>query len=128
MSDPFPMVEKAVKEIIERYEPADGKVGRDPNFDSDVDIYVMLDLVPGGSTTQLNGEWVLDIDVFSTTYNVAMGHALALEALLVRPRHVTTVIRLDNCYENLGPAERPWDDDGVYRVGATYVFTARRSG
>ncbi len=129
MTTPFPMVEMAVKELVEtKYTPAEGKVGGDADFAPGVDLYVMLNLVPGGSADQIEGEFILDIDCFSSTYAGAMNAALALEAALVGPRHVTSVMRLDNCYENVGPAERPWDDESTYRVGATYVFTARRQG
>lgn len=129
MTNPFPMVEKAVKELVEDVYPAAvGKVGGDLSYERGDGLYVWIGLIPTGGTTQIDGEWVLDIDVFGDSYATAMTHALALEALLVGPKHVTSVMRLDNCYQNVGPAERPWDDDSVYRIGATYVFTARRSG
>lgn len=130
MTTPFPMIEKAVRQLIEaKYPEAADKVGGDPDFDpASVDLFVMLSLVPGGGTTQTDGEWIVDVDVFGRSYSTAMTHALALEAALVGPRHITELMRIDNCYQNEGPAERPWDDDNVYRIGATYVFTARRSG
>lgn len=123
---PFPMIEKAVRELVQTYEPASGKTGGSPDFDPGVDLYVMISLVPGGSTDQIEGDWVLDIDVFSSSYGSAMNHALALEPVLIGSRKVTSVLRLDNVYQNEGPAERPWDDEGTFRVGATYAFTARR--
>lgn len=127
MTTPFPMIEMAVKELVEeKYPASEGKIGGDPDVPAAVDLYVMLNLVPGGSANQIEGEFILDIDVFSASYADAMTAALAIEAGVVGPRHVTSIMRLDNCYENLGPAERPWDDDATYRVGATYVFTARR--
>jgi hypothetical protein len=126
--NPFPLVEMAVKEVIETgYEPAEGKVGGDLSYATGQDLYVWLALVPGGSTDELEGEWNLDIDVFADTYAGAMGHALALEAVLLKRRHATSVMRLDRTYQNEAPVERPWDDDSVYRVGATYTFTARRT-
>lgn len=131
MTNPFPMVERAVKELIEaKYEPALGKVGGDLSYEAGDGLYVWISLIPGGSSDQVYGEWVLDIDTFGDSYGDAMTAALALEAALVGPRHVTSVMRLDNCYQNpgSGPAERPWDDESVFRIGATYVFTARRSG
>lgn len=128
MTKPFGMIEMAVKEVIETgYEPALGHVGGDLAYSGDP-LYVWLSLISGGATDQIEGDWVVDIDVFAPTYGDAMRAALDIEALLVGPRHRTSVMRLDNCYQNEGPAERPWDDDTVYRVGATYSFTARRSG
>lgn len=125
--NPFPLVERAVKELIEaKYEPAVDKVGGDLSYVPGSGLYVWIGLIPGGSADEIEGEWILDIDVFGDAYGPAMTHALAIEAALVGPRHVTSVMRLDNCYQNQGPAERPWDDDSVFRIGATYVFTARR--
>jgi hypothetical protein len=125
---PFPMVEMAVKELIEALYPAAvGKVGGDLAYESGDDLYVFIGLI-GGSTTQVDGQWVVDIDTFAPSYAAAMQASLDLEALLIGPRHVTSVMRLDNTYQNEGPVERPWDDDTVFRVGATYAFTARRTG
>lgn len=129
MTKPFALVERALKELIEaKYEPARGKVGGDPSYVTGQDLFVWVALVPGGATDQVYGDWTVDIDVLAPTYGGAMTAALDLEAALVGPRHVTSVMRLDNCYQNEGPAPRPWDDETVYRIGATYVFTARRSG
>jgi hypothetical protein len=122
---PFPMVEMAVKELVETYEPASGHTGGDLSYDG-VGLYFWLALVPGGSADQIEGDWTLDIDVFAPSYAEAMTAALDLEAVLVGPRKVTSVLRLDNCYQNSGPSERPWDDENVYRIGAVYTFTARR--
>lgn len=126
--NPFPMVEMALKELIEaEYEAADGKVGGDLAYAAGDDLYVWIGLIPGGGTTEIDGQWIVDIDVFAPTYGEAMTHSLALEAVLLVRRHVTSVMRLDNTYQNEAPSERPWDDDSAYRVGATYVFTARRT-
>ena len=129
MTNPFPMVEKAVRQLIEQeYPTVAGRVGGDLAYARGDGFYVWLGLIPGGSTTQLEGEWVLDIDILADSYGTAMDHALAIEAALIGPRHVTSTMRLDNCYQNEGVAERPWDEESVYRLGATYTFTARRSG
>lgn len=126
----FPMIERALRELIETLMPeADGKVGGSLSYDGMTDFYIWLGLVPGGSATETDGEWVVDIDVFDTAYGRAMDRALALEPLLLkRGGHRTSTMRIDSVYQNEGPAERPWDDDTVFRVGATYVLTARRSG
>lgn len=124
---PFAMVEMAVKEIVERYEPAQGNVGGDLSY-AGKDLYVWIGLVPGGSTTEIDGEWTVDIDVFAPSYGAAMQAALDLEPVLLARRHVTATMRLDGTYQNEGPAERPWDDETVFRIGATYTFTARRTG
>jgi hypothetical protein len=124
---PFALVEVAIKELIEsKYEPAAGKVGGDPGFEpSTVDLFVEISLV-FGATDPTTGEWTVDIDCYGRDYAATMQHALNLEAVLIGPRHVTETMRIDNVYQNEAPAERPWDDDGVFRIGATYVFTARR--
>lgn len=130
MTQPFPIVEKAIKQYIESaYPVALGKTGGDPSFDSGADLYVWISLVPGGGRTdEIYGQWTYDIDVFAPDYVTAMGHALNLEALLVGPRHVTPTLILDNTYQNEAPSERPWDDETMVRIGATYVSTARRPG
>ena len=126
MTQPFKMVERAVRELLETKIPAlDGKVGGDLSYDPPGE-YVWLGLIPGGSTDEIYGDWILDIDAFADSYAKAMDRALEIEAAIIGPRHVTSVMRLDNCYQNEGPAERPWDEESVYRIGATYAFTARR--
>lgn len=130
MTTAFPMIEKAVKALIETLMPdAEGKVGGDLSYTSAQDFYIWIGLVPGGGNTdRIEGTWALDIDVFGTSYTATMQRALDLEALLVGPRHVTETLRIDNVYQNSSPFEGPWDDDTVYRISATYVFTARRAG
>jgi hypothetical protein len=125
------MIEKVVKQVIEGLMPsAAGKIGGDLSYDAaSQDFYIWLGLVPGGANTELEGTWIVDIDVFDTSYSAAFERALALEPLLVaRGGHRTDRLRIDNVYQNEGISERPWNDDSVFRVGATYVFTARRSG
>lgn len=127
---PFPLIEKAVKEVIEaNYQPADGKTGGDMDPATLDGLFVQLSLVPGvGSSDKTSGEWMIDIDVFGTSYGAAMNHALALEALLLAGRFTTGEMIVDNVYQNASPAEGPWDDDSVFRISASYVFTARRRG
>jgi hypothetical protein len=120
---PFPAIERAVKEILERNAP--GKVGGDLSYERGGGHYVWFALLDG-STSQLDGEWIFDIDVFADNYSEAMARARAIEALLIGPRVVTSVMRFDNVYQNSTPKELPWPDDGVFRIGATYVFTGRR--
>ena len=127
---PFGLIEMAVKELIEaKYEPAAGKVGGDLAYDG-VDLFVWIGLIPGGgSADQIDGTWAVDIDCFGPSYGEAMTHALALEAMLLAPGgHVTPTMRVDSVLENSSPAEVPWEDDGAFRISATYVFSARRPG
>ena len=130
MTAPFPMVEKALKELLAakmQVEPS--SVGGDLSFDASTDdFYIWLGLV-GGSTSEVDGLWTVDIDVFDQHYSQAMDRALAIEAmLLTRGGHRTTIMRLDNVSQNEIPMERPWEDDNAFRIGATYTFVARRSG
>lgn len=128
---PFGLIELAVKELIEaKYAPATGKVGGDLSYTSDQSLYVWIGLIPGaGTADEINGTWAVDIDVFGTSYKTAMDHALALEAMLLAPGgHLTPTMRVDRVLQNSSPSEGPWDDDSVFRISATYVFTARRSG
>lgn len=125
--NPFPMIEMALKELIEaKYEPAEGHTGGDLSYSGE-ELYVWLGLVPGGSSDEIEGDWIVDVDCFAPSYAAAMQAALDLEAVLLVRRHVTSTMRLDNTYQNASPAERPWDDETAFRVGATYTFTARRA-
>lgn len=127
---PFPMVEKALKELlsVKMSVPVDS-VGGDLSYDASVDdFYIWLGLV-GGSTSEIDGLWTVDIDVFDNHYSQAMTRALVIEAaLLKRGGHRTTLMLLDNVSQNESPMERPWEDDNAYRIGATYTFLARRTG
>lgn len=126
---PFPMIERAMKALIEtKYPEADGKVIGDLSFTPGDGWAVWLGLVPGGGADAVEGEWIIDVDVFADSYTEAMGRSLMLETLLIGARHVTEVMRIDNVYQNETPVERPWNSEAVYRVGATYTVTARRSG
>lgn len=128
---PFGLIEMAVKQLIEAiYPAAEDKVGGDLSYTAGQELYVWIGLIPGGgSTDEIEGTWAVDIDVFGDSYGTAMTHALALEALLLRPGgHRTATMRVDTVSQNSSPAEGPWDDDGTYRISATYVFTARRTG
>lgn len=126
---PFPMVELAAKDLLEaKVDDATGKVGGDLSYDGVADFYIWFGLVPGGRTDEIYGEWILDIDVFSKSYATSMNKCLEIESKLIGSRHATDTLRIDTVTQNEAPFERPWDDDTVYRVGATYVFTARRSG
>jgi len=126
---PFGMIELAVKELLmTKLELPESRVIGDFSYKAGQDYKVWFGLVPGGSTDQIQGEWILDIDIFDDDYTDAMDQALKLEAGLIGSRKVTSVMRIDNVYQNEGPAERPTADDKVFRIGATYVFTARRSG
>lgn len=129
MTNPFGMIEMAVKELVEeRYEPARDHVGGDLAYEGEL-LYVWLGLVPGGAADQLEGSWIVDIDCFAPSYANAMQAALDIEAALLGRRYAdTSEMRLDRITQNEGPAERPWDDESVFRIGATYAFTARRSG
>lgn len=129
MVTPFLSIEQAVKDlIVQKYPAAANKIGGDYRFKPGDDFYVWLSMVPGGSTDRINGTWTLDVDTFGATYAGTMTRALAIEAAILGPLRPTTTMIIDNVYQNTAPSERPWEDDSVFRIGATYVFTARRSG
>jgi hypothetical protein len=127
----FGMIEKAVRQaIVAKMPDADGHVGGDLSYDvAEDDFYIWIGLIPGIGVDEIYGQWTVDIDVFARTYSQAMRRALDLEAIFVtRGGHRTPEMRIDNVYQNETPAERPWDDESSSRIGATYVFTARRPG
>lgn len=105
------------------------RVGGIPPEDPDP-LYVEISRVPGGRWDEVQGYDVVDIDVYSRDFSQADSTAYAVEALLLTGPHSVEldggVVVLDRAKQNIGPSERPWDDTSVYRVGATYVITARR--
>lgn len=124
----FPLIEIAVREMIEaRYPAAVGKTGGDLSYDGE-DLYVWVSLIPGsGAADQTSGQWSLDIDVFGKNYIETMNHALVIEAGLLTGMFQGSQMNVDTVSGG-GPAEVPWDDETVYRISAVYTFTARRSG
>jgi hypothetical protein len=129
MTAPFPPILIAVNEIVAGFfglPPETDKVGGDLSYDGTSDFYVWLGLVTG-SATLLDGSWVVDIDVFGRDYASTVQRALDLEPfLLKRGGHRATGVLVDAVTQNEAPTERFWDDDTVYRIGATYSLTARR--
>lgn len=133
----FGSIERAVMAfLLGRFEPlaefteADGRVGGDLAYDSaTMAWYIRIDKVDS-STDRFEGDFTIDIEVFAGNYGVAESHALDIEALLLGYPHVVEVEdRLwvfDTVSQNTGPDELPWEDDEAYRLGATYVITARR--
>jgi hypothetical protein len=106
-------------------------VGRDlPGAIPAGDLYVRLEQGPGGRSNQLEGDFVFDIETFSTKYAVAYSAAQDIEALLLRYPHVVRLddrqVVFDSVDQNTAPHEIFWDDDSVHRLLATYVITARR--
>lgn len=129
MTAPFGLIEKAVSDLIEeRYPLAANRTGGVLSHNRGEGLYVWLGLV-SGATDQRFGEWIIDIDVFHDGYGLAMKAALDIEAaLLSRGRSAGPEMRIDTITQNEAPVERAWDDEEVFRIGASYVFTARRSG
>lgn len=128
MTREFGMIEIAVRKLLELRRPdLVGHTGADLSYEQGDGYYVWIGLV-GGNTTQIEGDWAVDIDVFADDYQTAMRLALSIESLLLnRPYGRTTEMRIDSITQNEAPVERPWDADEVFRIGATYAFTARRS-
>lgn len=105
-----------------------GQVGGD--FAYAGDTYVRVDKV-GSVSDALEGDFVVDVEVFGSTYLGTYRFALDLDArILERPYHVVDVdgrkIVLEDFSQNAGPDDLPWDDDYVHRIGSTYAFTMRR--
>ena len=129
---PFSSIERAMLEIIVRdAEVPREQVGGDFGFDpATMDYYVRIDRVPGGSSTGLQGDFIIEIEVFGQNYGAAESLAFRLEALALGYPHVVEVdgrkTVFDTVSQNAGVADLPWEDDSTYRLGATYVITARR--
>lgn len=132
---PFGSVELALKDLLVRdYAPLTGldeRVGGD--FPRDVDQwYIRIDKIPGGRTDSFEGDFIVDIDVFSLDYLDAEQIAHDIEGLLLAHGYHVVLSGgkrwvFDSVFQNVGVADRPWDgDDDTFRISATYAFTARR--
>lgn len=133
---PWPSMERALLQVVLRYEgmPTDdedalARVGGDFAYDGSTPWYVRVDRVDSTST-QTDGIFVLDLEVFSRDYSLAESVSNDLEALVLRYPHVVEVdgqkVVFDRVTQNSGPDDLPWEDETVSRLGATYVITARR--
>lgn len=138
---PFGSMERAVMSLIKtrglvdidgnEIEVPDEQVGGDFGYDPDaMPWYIRIDRVPGGSSDRLQGDFVIDLEVFGSDYLLTESVAYALEALVLGYPHVVEVegrkVVFDDVTQNVGPADLPWEDDSTHRLGATYVITARR--
>lgn len=132
---PFTSMERALMTLLVRdfegLEGSDARVGGDFAFDpASMDWYIRIDKVPGGRSDRFGGTFIIDLEVFSQSYATAESVSFALEALVLRYPHVVEVdgrkVVFDEVSQNVGVADLPWGADNVYRLGATYVITARR--
>lgn len=142
---PFSSMERAVMQLLLdkfAYDPdtelhtggdplPDAQVGGDFGYDPGaMPWYIRIDKVPGGSSDRMQGDFVLDLEVFGSDYLLTESVAFALEALVLGYPHVVEVgdrkVVFDDVTQNVGVADLPWEDDSTYRLGATYVITARR--
>ena len=131
----LPSTEKALLALLQAV-AADTTVtpemlGGDFAFDpATMAFYIQIARVPGGRSTRLQGDTLVDIDVFAQDYGTADSVSFAIEALLLGYPHVVEVdgrkVVLDNVYQNAAPAELPWEDDSTFRIGSTYSITVRR--
>jgi hypothetical protein len=137
---PFSSIERALKALIVRdglivedvatpvpSELVGGDFGYDPAI---MPWYIRIDKVPGGAADRFQGDFVIDLEVFGQDYLATESIAFALDALVLGYPHVIEVedrkVVFDDVTQNVGPADLPWEDDSTYRLGATYVITARR--
>lgn len=134
---PWPSIERALLQVILTYDgmPEDAnealeRVGGDLAYDGVMPWYVRIDEVPGGASNQIEGIFVVDVEVFAPEYTIAESVSNDLEALLLRYPHVVEVddrkVVFDRVTQNSRPNDFPWEDETVTRLGATYVITARR--
>lgn len=135
---PFGSIESAVRALLVRDLPglkelapsaALKLIGGDYGYAPSKPFYIRLDKIDG-RMTRLEGDFVLDIEVFAKQYLAAESRSLDIEALVLGYPHVVeaggrTVV-FDKVSQNRVPDDLPWEDTGVARIGATYVFTVRR--
>lgn len=125
---PFGMVELGVRQVLVNAGADPALVGGDFRYEGGP-AYIRLELTDS-DTDRLEGDFAIDVEVFAEDYVTAISRSLDLEALLLGYPHVVQVEGykwvFDRVFQNVGPRSLPWEDDGVERVGATYVLTARR--
>ena len=131
----FTSAERALMALVlslETDEPVDpARVGGDFAFDPEtMPWYIRIDRIPGGRAGQIQGSQIVEVEVFSQDYLVADSLAFAIDALALGYPHVVEVdgrkVVLDRVFQNMGPADLHWEDDSVFRIGATYSITMRR--
>lgn len=135
---PFGSIEAAVKAfLIANYPPlrelsdpeADLLVDGDFAYEPGMPFFIRLDKVSsrGG---RFQGDFTIDVEVFGVNYLETESRILDIDALMLGYPHVVEVadrkVVFDQVSQNTGPSELPWEDEGVSRLGATYVITARR--
>lgn len=136
---PFGSMERALKAFLIASLPdlvaldpdaADARVGGDLAFNKrTMDWYIRIDKV-SSTADRFEGDFTIDVEVFSGNYLDAESRSLDIDALLLGYPHVVRVedqtVVFDKVFQNAGPDDLPWEDDEVSRLGATYVITARR--
>lgn len=134
---PFGSIERALIALISRdlpvLEGSDALVGTEfPRDASEVPFTIRIDRI-GGVTNSFEGDFNVDIETFSQDYLLAEKVALEVEALILAHGYHVVITDgrrwvFDDASQNEGIDDRPWEgEDDTYRIGATYVFTARRS-
>lgn len=128
-------VERALMALFVRdldvLEGSDVRVGGDWPRETD-DFYIRIDRGPGGRTTSFEGDYLVDIDVFSSDYLRAEDIAEDIEVLLLAHGIVSVTSDerrwvFDGIFQNRGITDLPWDgDDDTHRLSASYAFTVRR--
>jgi len=116
---------------LEALEESDARVGGDWPRETD-DFYIRIDRGPGGRANSFEGDYVVDIDVFSPDYLRAEDVAEDIEVILLAHGIVSVVAdgrrwTFDGIFQNRGITDLEWDgDDDTHRLSATYAFTVRR--
>lgn len=131
---PFISPERALAAVVREalgLAPTSPAVGGDMLGDlGGMPWYVRIDKVPGGRSDRLQGDFVIDLEVYHPNYLAGESLAFSIEAFLLGYPHVVVVdgqtVVIDSIQQNAGPAEIPWDDPNVTRFLATYVITIRR--
>jgi len=131
----FGAIELALLALLVRdldvLEGSEVRVGGD--FPTSVDdFYIRIDKVPGGGNTSFEGDFLVDIEVFSEDYLRAEDISEDIEVLMLA-HGVTSVVAgdqkwvFDGIFQNRGIADLDWDGgDDTHRLSASYSFTVRR--
>jgi len=116
---------------LEVLEGSDVRIGGDFPRVID-DFYIRIDRGPGGRTTSFEGDFTVDIEVFSPDYLRAEDISEDIEVLMLATGYHTVVTGgkkwvFDGVFQNIGITDIPWEgDDNTHRLVATYALTVRR--
>lgn len=127
----YPDIETALLDVLERDVPAlEPTTARHVDTEAPPDLqdvlpFVRVTLVTGRDDGVTDYS-VVDLDVFANSRATAYALAMDLRSRLTAGPHRVGQVVLDRIRTEEKPRRLPWDDENIWRLGATYRISARR--